>query len=594
MGITSALITALSGLSTSQSQIDVVGNNIANVNTVGFKSSNLDFKTQFLENFSFGTAPDGNQGGTNPVQIGLGATAGAISHDFSDGSLEATGVNTNMAIQGDGFFVLKDGASQVYTRDGSFQLNGLNQLVSGTGQLVQGFGVDSNFNIVNGVLGNITIPLGQLTVAQATQNADLTGSLNAEGALPTSVSQLTMGQDLYLTDGAGGVSATPPDATTPLTSLTDASGNPLFQTGDVLNLSGMKGTVSIPAQSLTITGTTTLGDLMNFTQGSLGINTSTGINGALTPPGVTIAADPAVAGGNAMQLNIAGNPGETNDISLTPNDLTINRAGSTLDPFTWTKTASANGESVVSTFDVQDSLGTTIPVNVTAALVSKSNSGSTWQIFGESNGGTATAPNVDTSIGQGTLSFDNNGVLISTTEPSLTINRSNTGATPNLTFNLDFTGTNALAGTNSSTSDSTSSSTTPASVLNETNEDGSPQGTLESFSIGKDGTISGSFTNGLSRNLGQVALATFRNDEGLVDAGNNTFQAGPNSGTAIITTPTQLGSGEVVASSLEQSNVDLSSQFVQLIAASTGFSASSRVITTADQLLQSLLSSVQG
>ena len=72
MGITSALVTALSGLSTSQSQIDVVGNNIANVNTVGFKSSQLDFKTQFLENFSYGSAPDGNLGGTNPLQIGLG------------------------------------------------------------------------------------------------------------------------------------------------------------------------------------------------------------------------------------------------------------------------------------------------------------------------------------------------------------------------------------------------------------------------------------------------------------------------------------------------------------------------------------------
>src|SRR3954470_22922070 len=156
MGITSSLITALSGLSTSQSQIDVVGNNIANVNTIGFKSSRLDFKTQFLENFSFGTAPSTELGGTNPLQIGLGTEAGAVSRNFGDGSLQVTGVNTNLAMQGAGFFILKDVGQQVYTRDGSFLLNGLNQLVSSSGQLVQGFGVDGNFNVIPGVLSNLT------------------------------------------------------------------------------------------------------------------------------------------------------------------------------------------------------------------------------------------------------------------------------------------------------------------------------------------------------------------------------------------------------------------------------------------------------
>src|SRR6476659_3063375 len=129
MGITSSLQTGLSGLSSSQQQIDVVGNNIANVNTIGFKSSRLDFKTQFLENFSFGTAPSADLGGTNPLQIGLGTQAGAVSRNFGDGSLQVTGVPTNLAMQGNGFFVLKDVSQQVYTRDGTFQLNGLNQLV---------------------------------------------------------------------------------------------------------------------------------------------------------------------------------------------------------------------------------------------------------------------------------------------------------------------------------------------------------------------------------------------------------------------------------------------------------------------------------
>src|SRR6185312_12499326 len=238
----SALVTGLSGLSTSQSQIDVVGNNIANVNTIGFKSSRLDFKTQFLENFSFGTAPSSDQGGTNPLQIGLGTQAGAVSRNFGDGSLQVTGVDTNLAVQGDGFFVLKDVNQQVYTRDGSFQLNGLNQLVSSTGQLVQGFGVDSNFKVIPGVLTGITIPIGSMTVAQSTQNANMTGDFNTGGAIPTAVSDLTLGQPMFLSNGAGGVDpVNPPTGATLLTNVTDGTGVPMFQAGDVVTLSAKKG-----------------------------------------------------------------------------------------------------------------------------------------------------------------------------------------------------------------------------------------------------------------------------------------------------------------------------------------------------------------
>ncbi len=129
MGITSALTTSLSGLDSNQSQLDVIGNNIANVNTVGFKASRLDFKTQFSQSFSFGSAPDGDSGGTNPLQIGLGVQEGDISRNFSDGSTNVTGVQSNLAIQGDGFFVVKDASEQAYTRDGSFKLNSSNQLV---------------------------------------------------------------------------------------------------------------------------------------------------------------------------------------------------------------------------------------------------------------------------------------------------------------------------------------------------------------------------------------------------------------------------------------------------------------------------------
>jgi flagellar hook protein FlgE len=591
MGITSALNTGLSGLSSSQSQIDVVGNNIANVNTVGFKSSRLDFKTQFLQNFSFGSAPSADLGGTNPIQVGLGTQAGAITRNFGDGSLQVTGVDTNLAIQGDGFFILKDVAGQVYTRDGSFQLNGLNQLVSSTGKLVQGYGVDSNFNVLTGSLGGLTIPINNLTVAQATQNAKLTGQFNAQGTVPTAVSHLTLGtatipQPLFLTDGAGGVDPTnPPTGTTLLTDLTDSTGAAYFQLGDNLNLTGKIGTANgtssgsgtvrtIATQTMPITATTTLADLQAFMTGGLGINTTAGINGALTAPGVTIPAT-----GNTVALTLDGNSGAANDLILDANSLTINRAGTTLTPFNFNKTASADGESANTNMVIYDSLGTPVNVSVTAVMTSKSNSGTTWQVFATSPDGTATGANVQTAVGNGTLTFDTAGNLTSTTMPGLTIDRTNTGAQPTLSVTMDFTGTQAL-----------SAITTGGSILSETSQDGSKPGTLTGFAIQGDGMIKGSFSNGLSRTLGQIALATFRNNQGLIDKGNNVFTEGPNSGNAVITTPQHLSGGTISSGALELSNVDLSSQFVQLISASTGFSASSRIITTSNQMLQELLS----
>lgn len=582
MGITSALNTGLSGLSSSQLQIDVVGNNIANVNTVGFKSSRLDFKTQFLQNFSFGTAPSDDLGGTNPLQIGLGTQAGAITRNFGSGSLQVTGVDTNLAIQGDGFFILKNGAQQVYTRDGSFQLNGLNQLVSGTGQLVQGYGIDQDFNIVTNTLGPLTIPLNALTVAQATENAAIVGQFNSAGNAATQVTHATLGtsttpQPFYLSDGAGGVDGTnPPTGTTVLTNVTDGTGAAYFQTGDIITLNAELGPVdtarSLAERTLTVTSTTTLADLQSFMTGGLAINTTTGANGSIaTTPGVTFPAT-----GNTALLTVDGNPGEQNDIILDTNSLTINRSGTTLTPFSFDTPVHADGESVTTSFIAFDSLGTPIDIGVTAVLQSKSNNGTIWKIFANSPDGTATGANVQTAVGIGTLTFDNNGNLTSTSNPSLTIDRSNSGAQPTVNISLNFAGSQAFSG--------------QESEMGQATPDGSAPGTLINYYIGGDGVITGSFTNSLSRPLGQVALATFRNNQGLIDQGGNTFVEGPNSGTAVINTPKHGSAGSLTSGALELSNVDLSAQFVQLISASTGFSASSRIITTSNQMLQELLS----
>jgi flagellar hook protein FlgE len=182
-------------------------------------------------------------------------------------------------------------------------------------------------------------------------------------------------------------------------------------------------------------------------------------------------------------------------------------------------------------------------------------------------------------LGNGTLTFDNDGKLTATTGSTITIDRSATGAGTPITLKLDLSSVTQLA-------DSTGTSDMKASE-----QDGRQLGTLSGYSIGANGIITGAFTNGLTNVLGQVAIANFNNPQGLTDEGGNMFITGANSGVAIIGSPGSLGAGGLRSGALEMSNIDLSEQFINMIVASTGFSAASRVITTSDQLIQELLNS---
>src|SRR3954447_10285570 len=172
MALTSALFTGLSGLDVNQTRLNVVGNNIANANTVAFKASRALFKPQFYTTDGAGTPPTADFGGSNPNQRGLGATVATIEKDFEQGSIEPTGKATDMAIDGEGFFIVQ-GSEQRFTRDGSFSLNSSNQLVTAAGDFVQGYSADGDGTIVDGALTNLTIPLGTSTTAKATTKVTL-------------------------------------------------------------------------------------------------------------------------------------------------------------------------------------------------------------------------------------------------------------------------------------------------------------------------------------------------------------------------------------------------------------------------------------
>ncbi|MGE0351722.1 MAG: flagellar hook protein FlgE [Gemmatimonadales bacterium] len=195
-----ALFAGVSGLRSHQTQMDVIGNNIANVNTVGFKASRVTFKEAFVQVLRGASRP-ATLGGTNPVQIGTGVNIGSIDQLFTQGSLETTGQTLDLAIQGNALFVLSNGQRPVYTRAGNFQLDANGRLISGAnGYVVQGINADplGNFSSSSSI-GDIQLQLGAKSPAQATTQIGLTGNLDAGAAVGDTH---TMGITVYDSAGA--------------------------------------------------------------------------------------------------------------------------------------------------------------------------------------------------------------------------------------------------------------------------------------------------------------------------------------------------------------------------------------------------------
>ena len=200
MSLASAMSTALTGLNASETQIDVIGNNLANANTVGFKASDVLFANQFLQTQSVGSSPSADNGGTNPQQQGLGVEVAEITPNFSQGTISTANSPTDLAIQGDGFFIVQgENGEQNYTRNGTFTTNANNQLVTGTGNRVMGYGINSDFQVDTSHLQPLSIPVGTASVAKATTEATLQGALTPDGALANTASILQSGP---LTDGS--------------------------------------------------------------------------------------------------------------------------------------------------------------------------------------------------------------------------------------------------------------------------------------------------------------------------------------------------------------------------------------------------------
>ncbi|MBX3384228.1 MAG: flagellar hook protein FlgE [Phycisphaeraceae bacterium] len=579
MASTNAFFTALSGMNANAKNIDVIGNNVANVNTTAYKSSRMLFSTALSRTMHSGTAPSETSGGTNPFQIGNGVNIAGTQRNFSVGSTTATGDSRDLAIDGDGFFLVRKGDDEMYTRAGAFRPDAQGNLTTISGQMLRGYAVDDNFNIIPGQLTDLNIPVGSLKIAQATGNVRLSGNLNPTGELPTQGSLINLlGSATAGLRAVSGAGVQGPDRVLTTTRLIDiedpqlvGSDSPLFAEGQRLQMRGAeKGGKTLGVTEYAVTAASTLADLAQWFAATLGLQPAAGPNPDGATPGVAV---DTLTGA----LVISGNSGRINDLEIEATDLRLLSADGALvrHPFFAQKQAAADGESVRTSAIVYDSLGSEVSVDISMVLEERGDTGTRWRYYVDS----ADDTDLSTAIASGIIAFDTDGQPIPAPPQQVTIDRAGTGAGTPLTMTFDFT--SAEAGLTALSSD--------RSQLSVTYRDGSPLGTLAGFGIARDGTIIGTFNNGLVRTLGQVALARFTNPEGLQDVGGNMFRPGANSGPPIITTPGDFGTGEITSGALEGSNVDLGEEFVKMILSSTGYSASSRVIRTADELLQQLL-----
>ena len=407
-----SMSTALSGLNAAESALQTISNNLANMNTDGYKSQSTTFADLFYQAY-------GNSGSGNPIQTGLGVQVTGMSQDFSNGAVASTGVSSNMALNGAGFFVIQDGSgAQTYTRNGDFTTNSAGQLITLGGQTVMGYPAVNGVVSPNSGLQPINVGAGTTTPAAATSNFSLTTNLNA----------------------------------------------------------------------------------------------ATAVNGTFQSP-----------------ISVYDSLGNSHVLTVT-------------------YTMSAPG-----TWNYQ----VTIPSN-------------------EIQGGTGTT----TTVGTGTLNFDNTGQLTSPGSPvALAVGPLADGAAA-LSVNWNLTDANG---------NSLLTQTASASSNNATSQDGFAAGVLNTYSILPDGTVEATFSNEQTVAIGQVAVASFANPEGLTLDGDNQYSITNASGAAVIGVAGTAGRGTITGSSVEQSNVDMATQFSDLIVYQRAYEANAKAITAFDQMEQATL-----
>jgi flagellar hook protein FlgE len=414
-----ALLAGVASIKAQQTRMNVIGNNLANVNTTAYKGSRVTFQDMLSQTIRGSSKPTGSLGGTNPMQFGLGVLVAGTDVSNEQGSLSATNRPTDLALQGSGFFMVSNGDRVAYTRDGSFDLDANGDMVHrATGERVVGWTADPATGLIDtnqpiGPGDTLNVPLGARTAVQVTTQASWAGNLDAREAI----------------------------------------------------------SAPIPAYP------------------NAGYRTST--------------------------IRVFDQLGSQHDLTV------------------------AVIKSAANTWD--------------------------WQVVGQ-NGTTVT--------GTGQFVFSPaTGTMTSGGTGSITVTPPAGGASA-FPVTMDFSRLSQL-GTDTQ--------------IQASNQNGFPPGSLGGFSVNTDGVITGIYTNGLTRSMGQLSISVFPNANGLERTGQNLWRDTDNSGIPVIGAPRTGGRGAVSSGFLEQSNIDIGNEFTDLIVTQRGFQANTRVVTTVDEMLQDLL-----
>jgi flagellar hook protein FlgE len=441
--------------------MDVIGNNISNINTTGFKKGRVNFQDMLSQSMSGASRPTNELGGVNPKQVGLGMSVASIDTIHTQGSMQSTGVTTDLAVQGNGFFVMAGGAKQYYTRAGAFGIDEGGTLVNpANGMRVQGWMAETidgeAFMNTASDVGDLVIPVGGKDPAAATTEVDLACNLDKrlevipEGAGDGTIRENTWTIDKDIYDNFG-------------------------------NVHRMR---------------------VSFTK----------LDGTQNSWQATVAVDPDAE-------NATNTLSEVGDANNTDNNFIVNFN---------------NLGTLQSVTDAQGDL-------------------------------------LDVGDLQVQVAFDVAGATAGVD-----------GAPVRQTFNLNIGEAGSVVNTVTQFAETSSTKAF--------RQNGYGMGYLDNFKIDQSGTITGVFSNGTNRTLGQLALATFTNQSGLEKAGETTFVVTNNSGDPNIGPTGVAGKGKIIAGALEMSNVDLAEQFTDMIVTQRGFQANSKTITTSDAMLQELLS----
>jgi len=528
---------ALSGLNAASSELRVIGNNVSNASTTGFKKSRVEFADIFA------TA---NLGASSNA-IGSGVAISTIAQQFSQGNISFTDNNLDLAVSGQGFFRLNDGGVTAFSRAGSFGVDNSGFIVNSNNQRLTGYLADSN-GTITGALGDIQLDTSDIA-PQATTTVGYGLNLNASAAIPAAPTSSTT-----ITLGSAGAN---PDLDTTLSPVSVVLPQLVDNYGQAVTTGSLQFTdTGVNTWDVTITGsggTSTTASMTVGTTSTITLNWDPDGAGAQTAIPITIDVS-----------TVTENAGGGNDVTAAAN-------GSLQGVFDVTDATTFNNSTSLT---VYDSLGA---AHLATTYYRKTGIPNEWEAYLYVDGNAV--PGSQTN-GSDLLQYSSAGSLSSINGVAVPPNSitssaiSPGGGAASMTLTMDYSNASQYGG---------------GFNVNSLVQDGFATGRLSGIDIDSSGVILARFTNGQSRTLAQMALANFSNAQGLTQLGDSNWAESFESGAALVGAPGSSSLGLIQSGALEGSNVDLTEQLVGMITAQRNFQANAQVIKTADTITQAII-----